>query len=538
MKLAIANFQGEMPILDARLLPESAAQVARNVDLRSGTLRPRRGVGAADTLPATINPANLYRYNVGNDGEGFWFSWGAEYDVDVVRSPIADDAYARVYWTGQGTPKMSTFQIATSGTGPYPSDWYELGIPAPESAPSVSEPADREDPPDTALETAYVVTFVSEYGEEGPPSDPSALVLRWDDVEGAPAGGAVEVTLPGAPSGNHRITKKRIYRVESGGTYQNVAEVSLATASFTDNELSESLGLALPSLYYDPPNPAMQGLTQLPNGVLAGFFENTLCFSEPYLPHAWPVGYQLAFQHNIVGIAAISAGLLVVTEGKPWIVTGHTPEAMAQMELDANQPGVSSRSIVDMGAYGLYAGHDGLIAVGGSEAQVVTRKVLTREQWQALKPETIHAYRYDGKYLAFYDGGCFTFTPGEGIEFHDVTADGGYYDLLEDTLYLIQGSNIVTWEGGPAMSYTWRSKIHEIPPGAAGFTCAKVIAYGYPITMRLYADGMPVIEHDVQSAGMFRLPAGYSLLRDWEIELEGSHETASVQVATSPGELI
>jgi len=47
-----------------------------------------------------------------------------------------------------------------------------------------------------------------------------------------------------------------------------------------------------------------------------------------------------------------------------------------------------------------------------------------------------------------------------------------------------------------------------------------------------------VIEHGVQSAGMFRLPAGYSLLRDWEIELEGAHETASVQIATSPGELI
>jgi len=538
MKLAIANFQGEIPVLDARLLPETAAQVANNVDLRSGTLRPLKGLGAADTLPATINPANLYRYAVGNDGEGFWFSWGDQYNIDVVRSPIADDAYARVYWTGQNAPKMSTFQIATSGTGPYPSDWYELGIPEPESAPSVSEPTGREDPPDTALEAPYVVTFVSEYGEEGPPSDPSTLILRWDDVEGAPAGGEVEVTLPGAPSGNYNIVKKRIYRAESGGTYQRVAEVPVATGSFTDSVLSEGLGLALPSLYYDPPNPAMQGLTQLPNGVLSGFFDNTLCFSEPYLPHAWPVGYQLAFQHNIVGIAAISAGVLVVTEGKPWIVTGHTPESMAQMELDANQPGVSNRSIVDMGAYGLYAGFDGLIAVGGSEAQVVTRQVLTREQWQALKPETIHAYRYDGKYLAFYEGGCFTFTPGQGIEFHDLAADGGYYDLQDDNLYLIQGNDIAVWEQGPALSYTWRSKIHEIPPGAAGFTCAKVIAYGYPVTLRLYADGQQVIEHSVQSASMFRLPAGFTLTRDWEIELAGTHETASVQIATTPGELI
>jgi len=532
MKLAIANFQGEIPILDARLLPDNAAQIAKNVDLRRGTLKPRNGVGVQTDLPATINPANLYKYNAGNNGEGFWFSWGAQYDIDVVRSPIADDAYARVYWTGQGTPKMTTLSLATGGAEPYPSDWLELGIPAPASVPTVTPSANRGTAPDTAVETAYVVTFVSSFGEEGPQSPSSASILRWDD------GGDVVVGLPALVSGDYDIAKKRLYRVEANGDYQLVAELAPSTASYLDSVDSESLGLSLPSLTWDAPNPAMRGLTALPNGILAGFFDNTLCFCEPYLPHAWPVGYRLAFQENIVGIAAISAGLLVVTEGKPWIVTGHTPEAMAQMELDVNQPGVSKRSVVDMGGYALYASFDGLIAVGGSEAQVVTSQVLTREQWQALKPETIHAYRYDGMYLAFYDGGCFTFTPGKGLEFHDITAEGGYYDLLSDTLYLIQGNSIVTWEGGAAQTYTWRSKIHEIPPGSASFTCAKVIAYGYPVTMRLYADGAVIYEHDVQSASMFRLPAGFALLRDWEIEMEGTQETASIQVATTPGELI
>ncbi|WP_288365644.1 hypothetical protein [uncultured Marinobacter sp.] len=538
MKIAIANPQGALPILDARLLPENAAQVASNVDLRSGTLRPQKGVGAQATLPATINPANLYHYNVGNNGAGYWFSWGDEYDIDVVRSPIANDAYARVYWTGQGAPKMTTLALATGGTEPYPSDWLELGIPAPSSAPSVSEPVGRETPPNTAIETVYVVTYVSQYGEEGPPSDPSRTILRWDMVDDAPQGGEVEVSLPPAPSSDYDITKKRLYRAESGGEFQLVTELPVSAGSYTDDTLSEKLGRALLSLTWDRPNPGMTGLTALPNGILAGFFDNTLCFCEPYLPHAWPVNYQLAFQENIVGIAAISAGLLVVTEGKPWIVTGHTPAAMAQMELDVNQPGIAKRSVVDMGGYALYASHDGLVAVGGSEARVVTQTVLTREQWQALNPDTIHAYRYDGKYLAFYEGGCFTFTPGQGIEFHDVTAQAGYYDLLTDTLYLIQGTDIVTWEGGPAMTYTWRSKINEFPPGAAGFTCGKVIAYDYPVTLRLYADGVKALDQPIQSAGMFRLPPGYTLARDWEIELSGTNEVSSVQIATSPGELI
>jgi len=538
MKIQHAAFRGELPILDPRLLPENNAQTARNLALGRGTLRPQNDTLIDSALPDTINPANLYRYDVGNDGSGFWFSWGAQYDIDVVRSPIANDAYARVYWTGQDAPKMGSLAQVTTGTGPYPSAWYELGVPAPASGPSVVAPEDRTEVPDTALETVYVVTLVSAFGEEGPPSDPSGFVLRWDDVDTNPGFGEVEVTLPGVPTANLDITKKRLYRVESGGQYQLVTELTAATGTYTDNVLSEQLGLALESIEWDAPNAAMQGLTVLPNGILAGFFDNTLAFCEPYLPHAWPIDYQLAFDDPIVAIASISGGLIVTTTGQPWLVTGSSPEAMAQMMLDVNQPCLSKRSMVDMGGYAIYAGHDGLIAVGGTEAQVITSQVLTREQWQALNPSTIHGYRYDRAYLGFYDGGSFLFTPGQGIEFYDTVASAGYYDLSDDILYLIQGADITQWDKGNPLTYTWRSKIHEIPPGSAGFSCGKVIAYTYPVQLTVYADGETVVTHTVQSPSMFRMPSGFTLSRDWQIELQGVNEVSSVQIASSPGELV
>jgi len=538
MKIQHAAFRGELPILDPRLLPENNAQTARNLALGRGTLRPQNDTLIDSALPDTINPANLYRYDVGNDGSGFWFSWGAQYDIDVVRSPIANDAYARVYWTGQDAPKMGSLAQVTTGTGPYPSAWYELGVPAPASGPSVVAPEDRTEVPDTALETAYVVTLVTAFGEEGPPSDPSGFVLRWDDVDTNPGFGAVEVTLPGVPTANLDITKKRLYRVESGGQYQLVTELTAATGTYTDNVLSEQLGLALESIEWDAPNAAMQGLTVLPNGILAGFFDNTLAFCEPYLPHAWPISFQLAFNDPIVAIAAISGGLIVTTTGQPWLVTGSSPEAMAQMMLDVNQPCLSKRSMVDMGGYAIYAGHDGLIAVGSTEAQVITSQVLTREQWQALNPSTIHGYRYDRAYLGFYDGGSFLFTPGQGIEFYDTVASAGYYDLSDDILYLIQGADITQWDKGNPLTYTWRSKIHEIPPGSAGFSCGKVIAYTYPVQLTVYADGETVVTHTVQSPSMFRMPSGFTLSRDWQIELQGVNEVSSVQIASSPGELV
>ena len=52
------------------------------------------------------------------------------------------------------------------------------------------------------------------------------------------------------------------------------------------------------------------------------------------------------------------------------------------------------------------------------------------------------------------------FTPGEGVEFLDINASGGYYDIAAGTLYLIQGSTISAWGQGDAMTFTWRSRLH------------------------------------------------------------------------------
>lgn len=541
MKIQHSAFRGELPIIDARLLPENNAQLARNLYLRHGTLKSERAPGPVTGLPGVGRPSSLYRYPNGNSGNGYWFSWGGGKRVHVVKSPLANDKWHRIYWTGDGVPKMAGVDVATGGTPPYPGSSYPLGVPSPQGGPLVSEPRGRvssDDFPDTAIEAAYVVTLISKYGEEGPPSSPSTAIVRWDMVDDAPEGGEVVVSLPGVPSTASSIAIKRIYRVESSGIYQFVDDVSPGESRYVDKITSDLLGRALPSVEWDAPDPRMTGLTALPNGILAGFFENTLCFSEAYIPHAWPVGYQLAFSDDIVGISSTSAGLVVVTEGQPQLVTGSSPDAMAQIELDVNQPCMSSRSLVDMGEYALYASPDGLVAAAGRDARVVTLDVISRAQWQNLNPESIHAYRHEGRYLAFYAGGCFLFSPGEGFEFFDVSAQSGYYDIADDRLYLIQGNSITAWGEGSLMPYTWRSRLHEVPPGAAGFTCAKVVARDYPVMMRILADGEEVINQSVTNHNMLRLPAGHTLSRDWEIEISGTNEVHSVQIATSPSELI
>ena len=164
MKIQHSAFKGEIPIRDARLLPENNAQVARNLYLRHGTLKPEKGPAPVAGLPSVSKPSTLYRYPNGNGGDGFWFAWGNGKRVSVVKSPLANDSWHRVYWTGDGAPKMAGIDIATDGSAPYPNSSYALGVPAPSGSPTVAEPEGRvplEDHPDTALETSYVVTMIT-----------------------------------------------------------------------------------------------------------------------------------------------------------------------------------------------------------------------------------------------------------------------------------------------------------------------------------------------------------------------------------------
>lgn len=540
MKLAFGAFRGEIPILDPRLLPESAAQEARNLYLKRGTLKPEREPLEISGVSNLSNPSSLYRYPGGNNGQGFWLVWGSGRHVDVVKSPLANDDFKRVYWTGDGTPKMGGLSEITSGSPPYPKVSFRLGVPSPESPVTVSAPPDRVSPEDfplTAVRTSYVVTFVTKFGEEGPPGEPSFPAMRWDMVDGAPGGGRLILSLPGAPGGPHPIVSKRIYRSELSGVFQLVATVPLAQGTLEDTLDSDGLGVSLPSIGWDMPSDLMVGLTELPGGFLCGYYDNTLCFSEPFRPHAWPIDYQLAFSDQIKGVASVAGGLVVVTDGKPRMITGSSPAAMADMQLDSDQPCLSGRSLVDMGQYALYASPNGLVAVGGGEARVMTSDVMSKEQWQDLDPASIHAYRHEGRYLAFYSGGCFTFTPGEGFEFFDISATGGYYDLANDALYLISNRKIYQWGAGDPMTMRWRSKINETMLGTV-FTSAKVESRGYPVTFKVFVDGALAHQAVVTNRDMFRLPVIGSDARDWEVEVSGVNEVLSVQLASTPTELV
>jgi hypothetical protein len=130
----ITNFFGIAPKISPELLPETAGQIARNTKLYSGDLIPYPQPVVVGNTGRTGTIKTLYALK---DllGQNQWLSWTTDVDIAVVTSSDISDQ--RFYYTGDGTPKVSNYSLAFEGVGPYPTNYYELGLPLPTTKPTV-----------------------------------------------------------------------------------------------------------------------------------------------------------------------------------------------------------------------------------------------------------------------------------------------------------------------------------------------------------------------------------------------------------------
>src|SRR5690606_20253347 len=108
----------------------------------------------------------------------------------------------------------------------------------------------------------YVQTWVTGFGEEGPPGEVSA------PVEIPIPGSSVALNLPALLNNDRNITRRRIYRSVSGAGLADfllVAELPLATANYTDALAADGLGPVLETYDYLPPPDNMRGLCLMAN---------------------------------------------------------------------------------------------------------------------------------------------------------------------------------------------------------------------------------------------------------------------------------
>lgn len=520
-RIALRGFAGEAPKVPPHYLPETHAASSVNAALDTGDLSPLRGSALRESLSVVADSLYLH--------DATWLSWAS--DADAVPGPVATD---RLYITRAGAaPVMRVDGVERP-----------LALPTPTAAPTVALTGTLNNA--TAGTFVYAWTWITSLGEETAPS-PASPPIKWS--------AGCTVTVGGMPStvpASRLISGKRIYRSETSATGETdlffVAEIPAANVSYVHNPATAPIQEAIRTKDFEAVPANLEGLTAMPNGIMAGFRGKELRFSEPYQPHAWPSVYSLTTNDFIVGLAAFGTSLAVLTTGMPYVVQGLHPDQMTMQKIEQPLPCVSKRSIVDMGYAAIYASPDGLVQIGTQGASLVSQNLWTQRQWTLMEPHNIRAARYGARYAFVSAAGS---TMGQAIAMVDTTGAQPFLVRSDDTaralfshdrsgkLYYLTANGREIREfnpvGGTPKAYTWRSKPFRVTDSQSfGIAIVDTGAAGGTATCIIYADGEEFYRSSVRDEP-FRLPAGRG--REWQIELTGTASVVQVRMARIIAEL-
>lgn len=587
----ISPFGAMIPAVDDGLLPETHAADALNTYVYKGVVV---GLPELKFLRALDDPnaTKVYRIPKSSTDASYlldstWMEFGHP-ETDVIRSQVAGDTFERYYWASPAdVPRYNTKSRIENGDHD-----YILGVTQPGNitvTPTGGVSA-------TLVSRSYVITYVSAYGEEGPPSNPYL-------VTGAKIDATFGITLPAAPPADlgtdRNLTRTRIYRtitsVSGVTTYFLVADVAIGTASYNDTatDATVSGNAQLESTNWTGPPSDLQGWVTIGNGMVAGWRNNEIWFCEPYRMHAWPAIYTLVVEYPIVGMGVINQTLVVLTQGFPHTVTGINPSAMSVIKLAGLLPCTSRGSIVSAVEGVFYSSPQGLVLVSsGGAAVVVTEEMIRKDRWRSLVPvATLRAVRLGQAYYCFgsarfgafdvdgFDNDAFAQEDLSGARsgalmdvknnlaaFSRLSSEDSVVNVVMDAwsgeVLVIKNENVY-WldmaDGQQARApFLWKSKLFQtqfqknfqamkvyftVPPGTTALdpvpdtSQIQSLKPGQWGLVRFYADGELKMTRELRASGeLFRMPSGYKAdYCQWEVEARVQID--NIQSATSVAEL-
>lgn len=270
----------------------------------------------------------------------------------------------------------------------------------------------------------------------------------------------------------HNFTggKKRIYRTVTTDTTQGflfVAELPITDTTYNDVVASAGPDSLKTTLWSQPPTDLI-GLCSMANGIMAGFRSGTnqVCFSEAFVPYAWPVNYRQSTRYKIVGTAAFGSSLLCATQGFPEIATGVDPSAMSLETILQQWPCLSKRSVREVGYGAGFATREGWVVAGAGGVKLVTQGLYTDEEWAKLSPEQMLTVFHAGRVYAFYEttelfGNILILNPSElsTLVNANFPVTAARADLQRAKLYIVSLNKVYEWDAdaGQRMIYDWLS---------------------------------------------------------------------------------
>jgi hypothetical protein len=582
--LRVAGFGGIIPRLGKRLLPDSNAQYALNSKLFSGELRSWQEPALLATFASHPLLKDVYHYRHFGSLVDYYIPFDRR--TDVVKAPIINDAYGRLYWTDGVQFTITTMSDVEAAIPGQP-----VGVPAPTfGTPITIVPSGGTS---TTSETrVYTVILVSKYGEEGPPDVASTVTVSGKIDDTYTVANLDTLITAGL---NPNMQKLRLYRTittdDGSVQYRQVQEWDIGSipASYDDNVPATTVATnpALQSLTWTAPPTDLQGLCAGPGGMLSAFKGRTVYFSFPYYPHAWPQEYQLATVDDIVSMGWVGSMLVVGTTGRPVVIQGTSPTSLSLEQFGEVIPCMSRDGFVATSVTCFYPSLDGLMSIGPDGVNNVTNEFATRQDWlDGFDPANISGAIYQSRYFGFYSTQL-----GFSLGFDDATTGLTQlqYDgitriknsAVDNSAHMIVGNKLYQWDAvvDQPLLYVWRTKPFMVPKpvnmgvlqlrgdfvaGGESTTpatppvinpaghkindevvnAAPINGYGIQqqsqasdtIGVKLYADGKLRWVGAIRSEDPINLPSGYKAVQ-WEAEVSGTLSVFSLVLAGNRKEL-
>jgi hypothetical protein len=532
--IEIEKFSGLYPRITEFLLPHNAATVAENCDFAYGEMRSIKDSYLLKTIAENV--AAVFS----EDGLRF-YTWPN--DCNAVISPIGSgSANALLYYTTNGDFRV-TLRSGAGTSGGQPAASYRVGVPKASTAPSISiDNTSASADVATTSTCAYAFAYANIYNEEGAPSPPATASFR----KGAKLTIGCQIDAFGtyAP-----IKEIRVYRTQNDGVSTNYyfafaipAIGASGTLSLLDTVPAALLNEPLSSNHFYPPNPALKGLIDVGNGILAAWLGTELWFSDAYKPWSWPPKYMKSFAWAITGVEAQGSGVLVTTIGKPYFVYGVSPDSMTSEPLNVDQAGVSKWSIASVGGKMIYASNDGIVTINGGVGSLDDSEMFfTREVWRSKYGQhlgTMQFTEFDGALIVFSRNNSFTpfmlrLDEGKGsmTDLPGLIANSAFYLVTTDGLCFSKGSELYQFGAGASKDFVWSSKEFLLGGLLSPYSLVRTLTFG-TFSIEFWAEG--ILRHTQAITPQdkfktFRLPGGYQA-QSWRIKISGSGRFSQIKI--------
>ncbi len=504
-------------------------KVAKNVDLRNGIIKPFR----IDEAVESGHTGEITVY--GNE----ILSGKSNYVQMVING-----FNVLIYKESDGWKRAVKIPSGVVNTA-YPV--VDLSPPTP-TAPTVSPLPN--DPTKVKAESAssgwfyemgYVITFVRDTEGFREESAPSPIITAQNEQL------AFQVKRPSSSGSN--IIGWNIYRISTGyratGSFQKVAEVSIAQDSYDDYKLGSELDGTFTGIFSTDGATVLRqaapvvfdGMCPTPYyGQIVAWKDEVVYISEPNEPSSYPAQFQVRCNDKVLAVESFRGDLYAFTAQGIQRILGDNPITMAILPQYIGYRVTSRRATISTEAGLFYVYKTGIGRVSSEGHYSLTRSLIGDDYFKSLDMESAHLQYADGILYMFHSKGTLLYIEERGVGFVELTStcEGSFYDRRNGRVLLTRSN--WSWAAHQGDEYTTAQYRQDglvlNQPDDKRFTQVRFFGTG-KFNVKLLLDGITRSERVLDLDGMNRdkrmnFPVG-RLAREASWEITGTGRITEIK---------